>query len=100
MTVELKSLQLIPRTIQAVKLTEDNLQEVADWVQSKLAFQEVKVTKDGRLLLPSVGQYVDMLEAGDWVFYDPQDNSFRGAEDDAVNGYYMEVPDGDGSRSV
>ena len=93
--IEPKNLQLIPRTIQGVQLTEDNLLEVRAWVQEKLPFQQVSASeKSNRLYLPSAGgKYTDILEPGDWVFYDPQENSFRGAEDDAVQSFYVEVPE-------
>lgn len=93
-------LQLIPRTIEAVQLTEDNLDEVRAWVQSKLPFHRVHTVKDIKVLyLPSDGPYIDVLEPGDWVFYDPQDNLFKGAEDSAVQSFYVEVPD-DADRQI
>lgn len=98
MTVELKTIQVIPKPVQAVQLTDDNLLEVADWVQSKLAFQKVDAVK-GQLFLPSVGQFIDILEPGDWVLYDPDQNVFTGAEDSAIQQYYTEVADADADRS-
>lgn len=98
MTVELKTIQVIPRPVQAVQLTDENLSEVAAWVQSKLAFQKVDAVK-GQLFLPSVGQFIDILEPGDWVLYDPDQNVFTGAEDSAIQQYYTEVADADTDRS-
>lgn len=90
--MDTKKLQLIPRTIEAVQLTDENMLEVRDWVQLKTPFQQV-VGTEKKLYLPSAGQYVDILVPGDWVFYDEQDDAFRGAENSAVQGYYMEVPE-------
>lgn len=98
MAIVTKTIQVVPRPVQAVQLTDDNLQEVADWVQSKLAFQKVDAVK-GRLFLPSIGQFVDILEAGDWVLYDAAQNVFTGAEDSAIQQYYTEVTDADADRS-
>ena len=90
--MDTKTLTLIPRNIEAVQVTSESIEPIAEWVQSKLPFQKVVVAKD-RLYLPSSEITTDILEFGDWVFYDPQDGSFRGCTDDAVQAYYMEVPE-------
>lgn len=87
--MDIRKLQLIPRAVEAVQFTGDNYIEIRDWVQSELAFQNVVVNEE-RVYLPSVGG-MDILEPGDWVFFDREDKAFRGATDEAVTGYYVEV---------
>lgn len=86
---DIKTLRMVPREIKAVQFTGDNAEWLKNWIQDKLAFQVVTVTAE-RLYLPSVGG-AEILEVGDWVFYDPTDNFFRGATDDAVVRFYEEV---------
>jgi len=87
--VDIRTLELIPRPIEAARFTGDNAEELKQWVQGKLAFQNVVATAD-RFYLPSVGG-VDVLEVGDWIFYDSADNSFRGATDEAVSTHYIDT---------
>lgn len=89
--MEIRTLELIARPVQAVQFTGDNWQELRDWVQSKLVFQGV-VANEAKLYLPSVGG-MDILEPGDWIFYDEADNVFRGATDEAVNTHYLDTTD-------
>ena len=88
---DIKKLRLIPRDIEAVQFTGDNFEWLRQWVQDKLPSQNVTATAD-RLYLPSVGG-AEILEPGDWVFYDPQDKAFRGATDEAVTTFYEEIVD-------
>lgn len=88
--MDIKTLELIPRNIQAVQFVGSNAAELKEWIQSKLAFQQVTATAD-RLYLPTAENGMDILEPGDWVFYDSVDNGFRGATDEAVNTHYREV---------
>lgn len=90
--MDIVKLQLKPRVFEAVHLTDKNMAEVRNWVQAKLPFHQV-VGNDKRLYLPSVGDQTDILEPGDWLFFDPVDLAFRGALDDAVQLYYEEVHD-------
>jgi hypothetical protein len=87
--MELKTLELISRPIQAVQFTGHNREDLRQWVQDKLAFQSVTATED-RFYLPSVGG-MEVLEVGDWIFYDREDNAFKGATDEAVKAHYKEV---------
>lgn len=87
--MDIKTLELIPRNIQAVQFTGDNFSELSTWIQDKLPFQKVTANAE-RLYLPGVGG-TEILEPGDWVFYDETDNAFRAATDEAVNTYYREV---------
>lgn len=88
--MDVKKLQIIPRPIEAVQLTDSNIPEVRDWVQSQLAFQNVVGTAE-KLYLPESNSITSILEPGDWVFHDTADNSFRGAEDAAVKAFYEEI---------
>lgn len=87
--MELKTLELITRPVRAVQFTGLNAAELKEFVQSKLAFQQVAISET-RLYLPSVDG-VDILEVGDWILYDEQDNVFKGATDDAIRAHYREV---------
>ena len=87
--MELKTLRLKPRYLQAIQYTDTNYAEIKEWVQSNLAFQNVVATAE-KLYLPTASG-VDILEPGDWVLYDPEDNIFRGAEDNAIQNFYEEV---------
>lgn len=89
--MDIRTLELIPRPVEAAQFTGDNYLELRDWVQGKLAFQQVVATPE-KLYLPAVGG-VDILEPGDWAFYDPQDNVFRGATDEAVKSHYVDTTD-------
>jgi len=89
--MEIRTLELISRPIQAAKFTGDNWIEIRDWVQSKLPFQNV-VANESKLYLPTVDG-MDILEPGDWVFYDEPDNIFRGATDEAVTTHYIDTTD-------
>lgn len=87
--MELKTLQIIPRPIKAVRFMGANHNEIREWVQGVLSFQNV-VSNEEKVYLPT-SYGVDIVEPGDWVFYDPQDKGFRGATDDAVKAFYEEV---------
>lgn len=84
--VEIKTLELIARPVKAVQFTGANREEVRQWIQDRLSFQNVTATED-RLYLPSVGG-MEVLEPGDWVFYDEKENTFKGATDEAVRAHY------------
>lgn len=86
---EIKKVQLKTRPLQAVQFTGDNAEWVKEWVQGHTAFSKVVANKD-RLYLPTAGG-MDILEPGDWVLYDPEDNGFRGATNDAIESYYDEI---------
>lgn len=89
--MDIRKLELIPRPIEAVQFTDSNIAELREWIQGKLAFQAVTGTPE-RLYLPSVGG-TEILYPGDWVFYDRDDNTFKGATDEAVKNYYNDVTD-------
>lgn len=89
--MDIRTLELIPRPIEAAQFTGDNAEELRQWVQDRLAFQNVVATAD-RFYLPAVGG-VDVLEPGDWIFFSPEDNSFRGATDEAVKTHYIDTTD-------
>lgn len=93
--MDIRTLELIARPVKAVQFTESNAEELRDWVQSHLAFQQV-VGNSERLYLPAVGG-TDILEPGDWVFYDEADNAFRGATDEAVKTHYLDTTDIEGA---
>lgn len=86
---DIRTLELIPRPVQAVQFTGDNAEWLRQWIQDKLSFQNVVATET-RLYLPSVGG-VEVLQPGEWVFYDPKDGAFRGATDEAVQNFYVDV---------
>jgi len=87
--MDIKTLELIARPVQATQFTGDNYAELSTWIQDKLSFQNVTANAD-RLYLPSVGG-TEILEPGDWVFYDEIDNVFRAATDGAVKTHYRET---------
>lgn len=89
--MDIKTLEPIVRPVQAVQFTgQDNENsDLKEWIQSKLAFQQVTVTND-RLYLPAVGG-MEILEVGDWVLYDEVDNLFKGATDGAIKNHYQEL---------
>ena len=87
--MDIRTLDPITRPIQAVQFTGSNFVEVQTWVQDRLSFQTVTANVD-RLYLPSVGG-AEILEPGDWVFYDKVDNVFRGATDGAVKNHYRDI---------
>lgn len=89
--MDIRTLELIARPVQAVRFTGDNAEELKQWVQNKLAFQQI-VANESKFYLPSVGG-VDILEPGDWIFYDENDNIFRGATDEAVKSHYIDTTD-------
>lgn len=96
MTLTVKTLQLIPRDIQAIQITEENLREVVVYVQGRMPFHKVK-SNSHQIWVPSADGAMDILEPGDWLFDDG--DAFRGATDEAVQAYYVEVPGGSGDRS-
>lgn len=87
--MDIRTLELIARPVEAVQFTDSNVNELKDWIQGKLAFHNVAATSE-RLYLPAVGG-TDILEPGDWVFYDRQDNAFKGATDEAVKTHYRDI---------
>lgn len=87
--MDIRTLELIARPVEAVQFTDSNVNELKDWVQGKLAFHQVTGTPE-RLYLPSVGG-TEILEPGDWVFYDRQENTFKGATNDAVVNHYRDI---------
>lgn len=87
--MDIRTLELIARPVEAVQFTETNSNELKDWIQGKLSFHNVVATAE-RLYLPSVGG-VEILEPGDWVFFDRQDNAFKGATDEAVKTHYLDT---------
>lgn len=87
--MDIRKLELIARPVEAVQLTNNNVNELKDWIQGKLAFQQVTGTED-RLYLPAIGG-TEILEPGDWVFYDREDNAFKGATDGAVVNHYRDI---------
>ena len=87
--MDIRKLELIPRPVEAVQFTNSNSNELKEWVQGKLSFQGVTATPE-RFYLPSVGG-TEILYPGDWVFYDRQDNVFKGATDEAVKTHYKDV---------
>lgn len=86
---DIRTIELAPRPVKAVQFTGDNAEWLRQWIQDKLSFQQVTATAD-RLYLPSVGG-AEILEPSDWVLFDPQDNAFRGATDEAVQNFYRDV---------
>ena len=96
--MDIKKLKLIPRVIEAVQFTGDNREELRTWVQDALTFQQVTATPE-RLYLPTVAG-MEVLEVGDWVFYDRMDSTFRGATDAAVQVHYREVEASDDPQEV
>lgn len=89
--MDIRTLELIARPIQAAQFTGDNAQVLKDWVQGVLSFQNVVATAE-RFYLPAVGG-VDLLEPGDWIFFDEEEKSFRGATDEAVKSHYLDTTD-------
>ena len=87
--MDIRTLELIARPVEAAQFTGDNYPELQQWVQDKLAFQQVTANAE-RFYLPSVGG-TEILEPGDWIFYDSVDNAFKGATDDAVKNHYVDV---------
>lgn len=87
--MDIRTLELISRPVQAARFTGDNAEELRQWVQGKLAFQQI-VANEAKFYLPSVGG-MDILEPGDWIFYDEVDNVFRGATDEAVQSHYSDT---------
>lgn len=85
----MKELELIARPVKAVQFTGQNAAELKEFIQDRLSFQQVTIT-EARLYLPAVGG-MEILECGDWVLYDPVENVFRGATDDAIQTHYREV---------
>lgn len=89
--MDIRKLELVARPVEAVQLTEANLNDIREWVQGKLAFQVVTGTND-RLYLPAVDG-TRVTQVGDWVFYDRQDNAFTSATDEAVKIHYRDITD-------
>ena len=87
--MDIKTLELIARPVQAVQFTGENAADLKTFIQDRLSFQQVSVTPE-RLYLPAVGG-TEILEVGDWVLYDEADNVFRGATHEAVKTHYREV---------
>jgi len=90
--MDIKTIELVVRPVQAVQFTgqDNDNADLQAWIQDRLSFQKVTATAD-RLYLPSVGG-MEILEQGDWVLYDPVDNAFRGATNEAIEQHYREVP--------
>lgn len=89
--MDIKTIELVTRPVQAVQFTgnDNDNADLQAWLQDRLSFQRVTVTVD-RLYLPSVGG-MEILERGDWVLYDPIENAFRGATNEAIETHYVEV---------
>lgn len=91
--MKIKTVELIVRPVKAVQFTGEpnETEDLRNWIQDKLSFQQVTATNE-RLYLPSVGG-MEILVVGDWVLFDEQDRVFRGATDDAIKAYYREIPE-------
>lgn len=87
--MDIRTLELIARPVEAVQFTGDNVNEVKTWVQENLSFHNVSATEE-RFYLPSVGG-TEILYPGDWVFRDPIDNVFKGATHEAVKTHYRDT---------
>lgn len=87
--MDIRTLELIARPVEAVQFTDSNVNELREWVQENLAFHNVSATAE-RFYLPAVGG-TEILVPGDWIFRYPIDNTFKGATDKAVKTHYLDI---------
>lgn len=93
--MELSKVTLIPRPLFAVQYTEENAEEVRQWVQDNSPFSNiVRDVKTGRLYLPIArGASMDVVEYGEYILFDEQSADFVSTTEEAYLTYYAEVVD-------
>jgi hypothetical protein len=91
--MELREVQLIPRTLQAVEYTEAEAEAIRQWVQDNSPFSQiVRDPVSGRLYLPiAKGQSMDVVEYGEFILFDPVSVDFISTTAEAYHEFYQEV---------
>lgn len=90
--MNIKTVRLIPRDLEAVEYTEQDAETIRLWIQGYSTFQEiVRDAKTGRLYLPIEGDTLDIIEYGEFVLHEPGTSNFRSVTPDAFYEFYEEV---------
>jgi hypothetical protein len=90
--MEIRVIELVPRSLEAVRFTEADARDIRQWVQDRTERGTVVLSSQGDPSLYIHGyEGVEKVEVGEWILFDITDRQFRSASDGAINAFYRDV---------
>lgn len=91
--MDIRTIELVPRPLEAVRLTEEDASAIRQWVQDRTGAGMVVLAPDRSLYIQGVSG-TEKVELGEWILYDLTDDVFTSATDGAIRAFYREVSHG------
>lgn len=90
--MNITTVQVIQRPLEAVEYTEADAEAVRQWVQDHSSFNEiVRDPNSGRLYIPISGDTIDIVEYGEYILHEPGTGNFVSVTPDAYHEFYEAV---------
>lgn len=90
--MDIRNIELVPRPLQAVRLTEQDAHDIRQWVQDRTPSGTVVLAPDRSLYIHGVDG-TEKVEVGEWILFDLTDQVFTSATEGAIRAFYRDLDD-------